>query len=92
MLPLLRRRSGPARLLGRAPVVDPARPVGTVHPAGTGSTHPAATGICNQIVLSFCYFIMKEQKMCVKDKLTFVNGLVHKICTMYITLYTVTPS
>jgi hypothetical protein len=53
MLPLLRRRAGPARPLGRAPLGDPARPVGTVHPAaGTGSTHPAATGICNQIVLS----------------------------------------
>ena len=53
MLPLPRRHAGPARPVGRAPLADPARPVGTVHPAGTGSTHPAATGIWNKIVLLF---------------------------------------
>jgi hypothetical protein len=87
MLPLLRRRAGPARPLGRDPLADPARPVGFVHPAGTGSTHPAATGICNKMFYYFSYFIMKEQKIFMRDKLTFLHGLVHKIFTLYIMLY-----
>jgi len=49
--PLPLHRADPARPVGRAPLVDPARLVDPTCPAGTGSTPPTATGIwCTEVV------------------------------------------
>ncbi len=82
---------GPARLVRWAERLWSTRPVRSVpyiQPTLAPRTQlPLVSG--NKLFDLFGYFIMR---MRMRDKLNLLHGLVHKICTMYIMLYTVTSS